>query len=324
MNKIIFFRIAWMIDYKGVTDKDKPNGAGSHVKEHQDGGEVYNFYPVHSKYHGYVRIMKNNNLAIERLGAGKLDEYIDGVTVVFFATDPMAPGQYVIGWYDNARLFRKMQYNKAENAKGRGSFLASTVKANGKLLPVSMRTLELPADGPGQANVWYVSQYTKSSQFLKRFFKFKSNPAAGDKVNKNPKSNLKSGWQLDVAKRQKIEMNAMETTAKYFKSKNFEIKYVHLAKVGWDMEAVKGNKKLLIEVKGTSLPLESVVLTPNEYIHSKEKASYRICILDRALSKSKSKLYICKISADGKRWVSECGEQMQVKEIKAAQLIKIN
>jgi len=322
MNRIVFFRIAWMINYKGVTDKDKPNGAGSYVKENQDGGEVYNFYPVQSKYHGYVRIMKGNNLAIERLGAGKLDEYIDGITVVFFATDPMMGGQYIIGWYENARLFRKMQYNKSEKAKGRASFLASTEKA--KLLPVSMRTFELPADGPGQANIWYVSQYNKSSQFLKRFSKFKSNPAAFDKINRNSKSNSKTGWQLDVAKRQKIEMNAMETTAKYFRSKNFEIKYVHLDKVGWDMEVVKGNRKLLIEVKGTSLPLESVVLTPNEYLHSKEKASYRICILDQALSKSKSKLYICKISADGKRWVSECGEQMQIKEIKAAQLIKIN
>lgn len=93
-----------MIHYGGVTHMGKPSGAGSYVKENEDGGEVANFYPIRGNYYGYVRIRKNHDLRIERLGASPQAEAIRNVTVVFFATNPVTRGQYVVGWYDQATL----------------------------------------------------------------------------------------------------------------------------------------------------------------------------------------------------------------------------
>src|SRR5688572_15899646 len=109
MKPIIFLRTAWMIHYKGVTKFDKPYGAGSYVKENKDGGEVENFLPVKNRYYGFARIANAKNLRIERLGASQDDNQIKNVTVVYFATNPFTGGQYVVGWYDNATLFRTVQ-----------------------------------------------------------------------------------------------------------------------------------------------------------------------------------------------------------------------
>ena len=48
-----------MIDYQGVTNSDKPNGAGCYVKENQDFGEVENFYPFNNKYYGMRELEKH-------------------------------------------------------------------------------------------------------------------------------------------------------------------------------------------------------------------------------------------------------------------------
>ena len=313
-----------MINYQGVTKNDIPNGAGSFVTDNHDGGEVANFLSINSKYYGFVRIRKGNDLRIQRLGASNVDEYIDNVTVVFFATNPNIGGQYVVGWYENARLFRSVQnLTTANDRKGHPYYLTVTPIANGTLLPVHLRKFELPADGPGQTNAWYVSEYADSKNFLQKFYKFKENPH--DFKIKLPGGNIKggAGWQLDAEKRKKIEIAAMDATAEYFIEKGFDVTYVHLDKVGWDLEARKKNIHLLLEVKGTSLSLASIILTPNEYHHSSSRSNYRICILEQALDKSIAKLHICKRSLNGKLWISELGDQMKIVEIKSAQLIKL-
>jgi len=324
MNPIIFLRTAWMINYQGVTATDIPNGAGSYVADNQDGGEVANFLPIEGKYYGYARIRKGNDLRIERLGASSADQYVDDVTVVFIATNPNIGGQYVVGWYDNARLFRSVQYLSSNSKrKGHADYLAVTSKAKGTLLPMRLRKFETPADGPGQTNAWYVSEYRNANTFLKKFFEFKRNPA-DYKVKMEGGRKGGSGWQLDAEKRKRIEIAAMDATAVYFEEKGFDVKYVHNDKLGWDMEARKGKSLLLLEVKGTSQPLNSILLTPNEYLHCSNKTNYRICILENALDKSKTLLHICKRNADSKIWISETGEQLLVKEIKSAQLVKID
>lgn len=323
INPIIFLRTAWMINYEGVTKLDKPNGAGSYVKENQDGGEVVNFLPVGSKVYGYARIRKGNDLRIQRLGATNKENYLDNVTIVFFATDPIFGGQFVIGWYDNARLYRSLQSLKNGMRGGYPEYMAVTNKSNATLLAVNNRTLIIPDDGPGQTNAWYVSEYSKAKTFLNKFFEFKLDPS-GYKKGKSVNNKGGSGWQLDAEKRKKIEIAAMDATYAYFQAKGFEIKYVHLDKVGWDMEAVKGKTILLLEVKGSSNALDAILLTPNEYANSKLKANYRVCILENALNADTSRLHICKISADSKYWISELGEKLKVNEVISAQLKKID
>lgn len=311
-----------MINYEGVTKLDKPNGAGSYVKENKDGGEVANFYPVNNKYFGYARIGKGKNLRIERLGANTNDEFIENVTVVFFATNPVLGGQFVVGWYDDATLFRKVQSLSKESRKNHPFYLAVTSKKKGTLLPVPHRKLEIPLDGPGQTNAWYVMEYNDGGKFLEKFSKFKQNPEGYKKRKPGTVTTGRKGWQLDAEKRKRIEIAAMDATAEYFEELGFTIKYVHLNKVGWDMEAVKKNKNFLLEVKGTANALQSVELTPNEYTHSKNHNNYKVCILENALDKKTARLHICQLHRNKKFWISEMGNKLKIIPITSAQLRK--
>lgn len=45
--KILFCNIAWMNEYKGITEEDEPQGGGAYVREHADAHEKYNFEAVH-------------------------------------------------------------------------------------------------------------------------------------------------------------------------------------------------------------------------------------------------------------------------------------
>ena len=321
MKSIIFLRTAWMIDYQGVTDIDKPNGAGSYVKENQDGGEVVNFYPVNNRYYGYARIRKGQNLRIERLGASKTEPLIKNVTVVFFATNPTLGGQYVVGWYDNAIVYRSLQSLKSNKRLGYTSFIVETERKFGTLLRVNLRKFEIPDDGPGQTNAWYVMEYDNYPKFINKFEIFKQDPKSY-KRNTAILSGSKRGWQVDAEKRKKVEVAAMDATYAYFNEKGFDVKYVHLTKVGWDLEAKKGNLMYKLEVKGTSNDLYSVELTPNEFHHSNNHSNYRVCIFENALDRNKCRLHICKLSHNNKHWISELGDKMKVIKITSAQLLR--
>src|SRR5690606_36216174 len=106
---IIFLRIAWMNEYRGVKRSDIPTGAGSYVEENADGGEVCNFLPISGKYYGYARIQGNRSLRLENLGAEMEDASISGILIVLFAKNPETGGHYIVGWYDNATLYREIQ-----------------------------------------------------------------------------------------------------------------------------------------------------------------------------------------------------------------------
>lgn len=309
-----------MKNYQGVTKDDSPYGAGSHVKENQDGGEMANFYPLNNKYYGYVRISRGGNLNINKLGASRHDDFIKNVTIVFFATNPFTKGQYVVGWYENATLYRLMQELKSTRKKGYASYLAVCNTRNARLLSVPLRKLEVPKDSPGQSNVWYVANYYKADSFLAKFGKFKRNPEIYSSSRVKKESSNKR-WQLDLAKRLKVEKAAMKATANYFIVRGFEIKEVHLDKVGWDMEAQKGNLKFKLEIKGTSNNLQAVELTANEYIHSTKHINYRVCIDENALNQKKAKLHICQLK--NKYWISELGDKLKIIEVKSAQLRKV-
>ena len=53
-KKVVFCEVAWMKQYRGVTDDDKPMNGGKYIEENGDGGEVYNFKPCNRKCYGYV------------------------------------------------------------------------------------------------------------------------------------------------------------------------------------------------------------------------------------------------------------------------------
>lgn len=169
MKKVIFCEIAWMKQYSGVTEDDKPRHGGKYVDENNDGGEVYNFLPWNHYCYGYV-MHYGSELHIERYDkiTDDFSEMRD-VTVVWVATDGSVCK--IVGWYEHATMYRYwQQFFDTQNA-GDYSF-DHNFKAHEKdcyLIREDKRSFVVPratiagkGRGMGQSQVWYAdSQYAQ-------------------------------------------------------------------------------------------------------------------------------------------------------------------
>jgi hypothetical protein len=312
---IIFLRVAWMDKYQGVNDKDIPKGAGSYVTEHEDGGEVYNFKKINGNYYGYARVQKGRNINLSNLGAPKGSTEIKGVTVIFFATNPILKSQYIVGWYKNATLYNNLFPKPLSNRGNWQQYLTKCKVDDGFLLEIGKRNWEVI--GPGQTNIWYPQKYLTKNE-LKELHRYIENP--NDTFpNKPPNRKGGRGWNVDAEQRKKIEIAAMDAIADYFEKRNFQIIDVHKQNKGWDLEAKKGNKVFLLEVKGTQSDFNTIELTHNEYLNIKNKSkSFRLCVVSYALENTKQHISI--FYYDNNNWVNELKQVIKIKEIVSARV----
>lgn len=306
---VIFMRIAWMKDYKGITKDDIPMGAGSFVDTYSKGGEVYNFKSIKNITYGYVRVSKGGNINIRNLGAGKHDTELNGVNIVFFSKDPDSGGQYIVGFYSKATLFKNMQFRNS----GKIDYTAFSNTKNTKLIPIDLRSKEIL--GPGHSNIFYAAKYLTTKE-LNSIYDFIENPVPFAKTNND---NVKRAWLQDAELRKRIEMAAMEYTIDYYSEKGYKIKDVHRENKGWDIEATRGSTTLHIEIKGTQHQYNSIELTPNEYKKFiSHKKSYKLCVVSNVLNKTKIKLDL--IFHSGKSWKTNLNKFIKIVEIKSANI----
>jgi hypothetical protein len=102
-DEYLFCNIAWMKYYKGIQYDDAPKLGGDNPEKH----ECCNFVDVDGMHYGYVQVSGR----LDRLGppSSRTDDQVDGVTVVWTATDPKNGGTKVVGWYRNATVYREWQ-----------------------------------------------------------------------------------------------------------------------------------------------------------------------------------------------------------------------
>lgn len=314
-HNFFFVRIAWMNYYQGVKN-DIPKGAGSYVKENQNGGEVYNFKEISGKYYGYSRNQNGRSFDLTKVGANKKEENIKGLTVVFFATNPKYGGQYVIGWYKNASIYKKTKEIKDKGRGNENTYNFECKKKDAYLIPTSERSFILPK-GPGESNVWYPKMDNlEHVAFVKKLNKYIDNPI---ETKPTPKPAGRP-YQPDIEKRKKVELAAMDMTWLYFEKLGFTLVDVSKENKGWDLEAIKGVKKFLIEVKGLSGGLNSIELTPNEYKNSSRK-NFILSIVYNALNESKA-IEIFEFNLKQNVWFND-KSVLKIIERVSASLIKI-
>jgi hypothetical protein len=317
-NQVVFLRIAEMDDYRGTKSSDIPRGAGSYVDENGTGGEVRNFLPIKGKFYGYARIQKNGQIHIERLGADKKADKIDNITIVFFSRNhKYGGGQYIVGWYKNATLYRSVQQLPIKFGHKHKVYNSEVKISNAKLIHKDERTFQIPKDGPGQYNVWYVEEFG-NKKYLKDVLAYIKSPSTYYRKHTN-KGRSGRAWQKDIEIRKKVENAAMNAVAEHFAARKFNVTYVHRENLGWDLEASNGRAKLLLEVKGLSGPFESIELTHNEF----EKAqryhkNYRLCIVSHALTSSKKKLLV--FYQKNKIWQTSENYQLSIQKLVSARL----
>jgi hypothetical protein len=321
----LFMRIAWMKHYRGVTDDDIPSGAGSHVEQNRDGGEVFNFQSHNGKFFGYARMQSDRNINIDKLGAKAHEQSVGDVTVVFFAKNPATGGQYIIGWYRNAEVFRSTQNLRRDAREGHSSYNVVAYRKDGHLIPEDDRVFDIPhgqGGWPGQTNVWYVP--SGKAAFLKKLEEYMADPVSWIDRTRKKRPPL-TAFQKDVEKRKQVEISAMTTVADYFSDRGYDVTDVSTQNLGWDMEAKKVSQLFLLEVKGLSGEFGEYQfdVTPNELAKSKtNRKHFRFCVVSNALSKKHKRLEIF-YDQHGK-WKTVDGKELILSEIRSAKGILRN
>lgn len=166
---IIFMYIGWMKHYKGLNG-DKITSEAKHVKLYQYGHEIYNFLPYKRKLYGFVQ---TPSIRLERLGASHDASSLQGVLVVWTARDPRESKRFIVGWYQNATVYRKPQEGDfdtnrsikeelrrpAKDDKEYAPYLVSASEGDCTLLSFGERKFEIPfgkgGGKMGQSCLWY-------------------------------------------------------------------------------------------------------------------------------------------------------------------------
>jgi hypothetical protein len=163
----LFCNIAWMENYAGRDEQDPPLGGGGFPRKEGYCGEECNFVPGDDGYvYGHFETIKgelDRQVRIERLGANKSDDFIDGVTVVWTAPKKGNDPRTVIGWFTNARVYRHRQnfngnYPSIQHElDGIDSFKVRANIENAVLLTPKQRIMDLQRGHgwSGQASWWY-------------------------------------------------------------------------------------------------------------------------------------------------------------------------
>ena len=101
--KILYCRVGWMESYKGSAT-ERPQAGGKYNQENI-GYEVYNYLGYEGEYYGFVEPGVNNTIHVERLCGDKKAELAEDVLIIWVAKKSSG-GQYIVGWYRNAMVYR--------------------------------------------------------------------------------------------------------------------------------------------------------------------------------------------------------------------------
>lgn len=180
-NRIVFFNIACMKEYKGVTSNDRPVHGGSYVQQHGLGGEVFNFHRFQGRLYGFVEAgtgYSPRSIRIERLGAPPNAISISDILVIWVARQSYCQKTLVVGWYEHAKVYSDRQtpppnMPRKDPSGGYAPYCVEAEADNCLLIPPDKRCFRIfraaelakePIDphqppkhagGIGQSNVYY-------------------------------------------------------------------------------------------------------------------------------------------------------------------------
>lgn len=291
---ILFARIGYMQYYQGV-DSERPIGGG-YYNENEIGHEAFNFKQEADGFcYGYVQPPRgttdneNPRLNIGRIDpARKREEFVENVLVVWIATRPKeyGGGQYVVGWYKNATVYREFQKIDKNIDRHPLKDFHYNIKCYYKdavLLPTNKRKIYIPKPNKGnasmgQANVYYTLD--AKGFLINNLAKELKKAIELTKMYAGPNLVTKEDWLLDIQSqysyepnpkiRKTIEDYAMKKCIRHYENIGFKCEDVS-QRESFDVLAQKGSCTLKIEVKGTRGAGDKVILTKKEVELAKQK-----------------------------------------------------
>lgn len=303
-ERILFANIGWMISYRGQSISDKISGGGSYsdVDKH----EAFNFKDLNGKCYGYLQ-PASDCIDLQRIDSSLQhdEESLDDVTVVWFATNPVVGGSWIVGWYKHATVFRECQKSKASQRNGYGYYAMADL-CDCTLLPVDERVMQIPRqikNYPGRSNIWYADA-KEIEPFKAEILDYIN--AYKPKLKKH--HNTFSGVSSEA--RAKIEQAAIKAVCNLYEGRGYQIEDVQSQNYGWDLEATNGKHRLYLEVKGQGNHEPYVRISRNEYEQmSKHKDKYRLCVVMDSLNEAD--IYVFLPQDEGK-WVCEDDDSIEL------------
>lgn len=296
---VLFARVGWMRWYKGPQpDDEKPIGGGKY-NESNLGHEAFNFLPVNGRMLGYFqpRLRKGSpsSINLQRIEPGCTSPSLDRVLVIFVARNPNSGGQYIIGWYKEARVHRRSQESTAK-VRNEFSYFLETSQHNAVLVPVDRRSFIVPGGkgGFGQANVCYVfeddgarKQAHWVDEALEYISSYQLEDAAQDPASESDReisdligSTIErgAGYQSNPLVRRAIEDYAMQWANRGLKEMGLAPVDKHKTKP-YDFLCSVDGVHLYVEVKGTQENGKCLSLTPNEVRHAREHTNSALFVV---------------------------------------------
>lgn len=178
-KKFLFCNIAYMKHYdKFQFSDDIPRHAGKYVNDTKDAYEKNNFHIWEDGYcygfveTGHCKDDKPRQLNVNNICNSKIkDDYVEGVTVIFCALSDIQRKTVIVGWYNNATVYRNRLYTQENHMYN--------IKTHSKdivLLSEQDRVEHVPRArvdgiGFGQSQIWY-AQSEKAQEFRMKILKY--------------------------------------------------------------------------------------------------------------------------------------------------------
>ncbi len=287
-QKIIFANIGWMISYNGQNLSDQIFGGGSYSDA--DKHEAFNFQDLNRKCYGYVQA-KYDTINLSRIDSTVEDnsQKIEDVLVIWFAPNKILGGSWIVGWYRHATVYRNYKSSRSE-ARNKYGYYFVAKQEDCILLPVDERTMQIPRQRkyyPGRSNIWYADAPEVRAFRNKIVSYVNSYNPTNKKMRQNPFS------KISTVARTQIEIAAVNKIKELYTQRGYIVIDVQKENKGWDLEAIMGKRKLLLEVKGQGNHSPYIRITRNEYEQMKKhKAIYRICVVINAIKSPESYIFL--------------------------------
>lgn len=303
-RRILFANICWMVSYNGQNSYDLISVGGSYSDA--DKHEAYNFQNLNGKCYGYVQA-KYDTINLSRIDSsvGNDMKKIEDVLVIWFATNPIIGGSYIVGWYKHATVFREYQKSSATQRNRYGYYVTANA-TDCILLPVDDRVKQIPRqvkNYPGRSNIWYADK-----EEVKAFRKDILSYIDSYKV-KIIKHN-KFLPTISSEARRNIEKAAIKAVWNHYEQRGYKIIDVQSKNYGWDLEATNGRHKLYIEVKGQGNHDPYIRISRNEYEQMiSYKDIYRLCVVMDSLNEADIYVFLFQ---DEDKWVCEDDDSIEL------------
>ena len=168
---MLFCNIAYMKYYKGINENDKPYNGGKYIDVTGNAGEKNNFLPRPNGYTdgfaepgftsgGYNGGGTQRQIHIEKVNiSAKGEDRLSDVLVIMCARSPITKKTTIVGWYENATVYRNVIHLMSNNGE-QGWKTIECKNEDAHLIEEKNRTFIIPRAsidgiGFGQSNYWY-------------------------------------------------------------------------------------------------------------------------------------------------------------------------